>query len=403
MVMALRRARLVADLQPFERAAESFIVPQSGIYTKGRNNARTRKLRPSSPRFTSPSLSRIYNSPMLKIGAVQLKTPLLLAPMAGYCDLPFRLLCRELGGVGLASTDLLNCHSILRGAAGAMRLAATCEADQPLCMQLYGNSQDPLPEAARWALDHGAKIIDINMGCPVDKVAKKNGGSLLLCDVDSTVHLAERIVSAVAQHSSGRVPVTAKIRLGWDRTRIVAPQLARRLEEVGIAAITVHGRTTEQFFKGEVDLSGIADVVAAVRAIPVIGNGDITEPEHALHMMRITGCAGVMIARGAIRAPWLFRQTQRLLETGDAGPEPSRREKMQIILRHLDLLVQHAGERDAVLCLSRRIAWYGKTMGHIKPLKEALRLARNTQEMREALLRWLAYQDQFPSRKAVLA
>lgn len=322
---------------------------------------------------------------MLHIGPVQLETPLLLAPMAGFCDLPFRLLCRELGGVGLASTDLLNCHSILRGHPNAMKLAATCEADQPLCMQLYGNCQDPLPEAAKWAIDHGAKIIDINMGCPVDKVAKKNGGSLLLCDVDSTVKLAEKIVRAVEDHTSGRVPVTAKMRLGWDRSRIVAPRLAVALENIGIAAITVHGRTTEQFFKGEVDIHGIAEVVAAVKAIPVIGNGDITEPEHVIQMMERTGCAGVMIARGAIRKPWLFRQALELLETGAAGGEPTQLEKIQIIKRHLELLVEHKGERDAVQCLNRRISWYGKTMGHIKPLKEALRTARSTVEMLIAL------------------
>ena len=127
----------------------------------------------------------------MRIGHIQLETPLLLAPMAGYCDLPFRILCRELGGVGLASTDLLNCHSILKGHPRALHLAATAPADRPLCMQLYGNASDPLPDAARWAVDHGAIVIDINMGCPVDKVAKKNGGSLLLCDIDSTVRLAE--------------------------------------------------------------------------------------------------------------------------------------------------------------------------------------------------------------------
>ena len=297
---------------------------------------------------------------MLRIGPVQLETPMLLAPMAGYCDLPFRLLCRELGGVGLASTDLLNCHSILRGHPTAMKLAATCEADQPLCMQLYGNSQDPLPEAAKWAIDHGAKVIDINMGCPVDKVAKKNGGSLLLCDVDSTVRLAERIVNAVEQYSSGRVPVTAKVRLGWDRNRIVAPQLASRLEKSGIAAITVHGRTTEQFFQGVVDLQGIADVVAAVKAIPVIGNGDITKPADAVAMMRRTGCSAVMIARGAIRTPWIFSRAWRLLAEGDAGPEPSRLDKMKVILRHLDLILEHSGEIDAVRCLTRRFRGMGK-------------------------------------------
>lgn len=306
--------------------------------------------------------------------------------MAGYCDLPFRILCREIGGVGLASTDLLNCHSILRGHPAAMKLAATASADQPLCMQLYGNCSDPLPEAARWAIDHGAVIIDINMGCPVDKVAKKNGGSLLLCDVDSTVRLAEKIVAAVAHEN---VPVTAKVRLGWDRTRIVAPKLAAMLENAGIAAVTVHGRTTEQMFKGQADLDGIAEVVASVKSIPVIGNGDITEPQHVTRMMEYTGCAGVMIGRGAIRTPWLFRRAEVLLRTGIAGEEPTQVEKMRIIRRHLELLVEHLGEHDAVLCLSRRISWYGKTMGHIKPLKEAIRLAKTSAEMFAALDEWI--------------
>ncbi len=324
---------------------------------------------------------------MLRIGPVTLESPLLLAPIAGHTDLAFRLLCRELGGVGLASTDLLNCYSVLRGAATALDLAKTSPDDQPLCMQLYGNDQDPLPDAARWAVDHGAVVVDINMGCPVDKVAKKNGGSLLLCDPDRTARLAERIVRAVAQHTGGGggVPVTAKIRLGWDDSCIVGPRLARMLEDAGIAAITVHGRTTVQYFKGEVRIDGIAAVVSAVKSIPVIGNGDVREPEDVIAMMERTGCAGVMIARGALRTPWLFARALELLRTGVCLPEPTFEEKIRIILRHLDLMVEHEGERVAVRTLNQRISWYGKTMGHIKPLKERVRLARSAAEMRRAL------------------
>jgi nifR3 family TIM-barrel protein len=330
----------------------------------------------------------------LTIGAIRLASPLLLAPVAGYTDLAFRLLCRELGGVGLASTDLLNCHSVLRDRPRALELAATNETDQPLCMQLYGSAQDPLPEAAQWAVEHGAAIIDINMGCPVDKIAKKNGGSLLLCDVPSTVDLARRVVRAV----EGRdVPVTAKLRLGWSRDRIVAPELARRLEDIGIAAITVHGRTTEQRFKGMVDLAGIARVVEAVEHIPVIGNGDVTEPEHVTNMMRRTGCSGVMIARGALRAPWVFHRAAALLQTGAAAAEPTRADKLRVILRHLDLMLEHHGERIAVQTLNQRISWYGKTMGHIKPLKETVRLARTANEIRHVLLEWLARDEQRPT------
>lgn len=286
----------------------------------------------------------------------------------------------------MACTDLLNCHSVLREDPKALALAATNELDRPLCMQLYGNDRDPLPDAAKWAVDHGAAVIDINMGCPVDKVAKKNGGSLLLCDVEGTVRLAERIVNAVA---SVDVPVTAKMRLGWDAKHIVAPKLAARLEQAGIAAVTVHGRTTTQKFRGEASWPGIRSVVEAVQDIPVIGNGDVTEPEHVTAMMNATGCAGVMIGRGAMRSPWIFRQAFSLLEAGAEIDPPSRLEKLRIIHRHLELLLEHAGECGAVHCLSRRISWYGKTMGHIKPLKEAIRLADSTDKMSEHLTAWI--------------
>jgi tRNA-dihydrouridine synthase B len=329
---------------------------------------------------------------VLRIGPVQLQTPLLLAPIAGHCDLPFRLLCRELGGVGLACTDLLNCHAVLRGTAKSLDLAATAAEDQPLAIQLYGSDQDPLPEAGAWAVDHGARIVDINMGCPVDKVAKRNGGSLLLCDVDRTVRLTARVVDAVRQASGGRVPVTAKMRLGWDESCIVAPRLAASLERIGIEAVTVHGRTTVQMFGGQANWERIGEVVAAVDQIPVIGNGDVTEPRHALEMMRRTGCQGVMIGRAALRTPWIFRQASSVLDPGGPGAvvlEPSLVEKLQIVLRHLELIVAHKSAEEAVRCLRSRISWYGKTMGHVKPLKEEIRLATAVEPIREALRRWI--------------
>lgn len=324
---------------------------------------------------------------MLNIGDVQLATPLLLAPIAGHCDLPFRLLCRELGGVGLASTDLLNSRAVLKGTDRTLELAMLAPGDRPISIQLYGNAQDPLPEAARWAVDHGANVIDINMGCPVDKVCKKNGGSLLLCDPSSTVDLAERIVKAI-EHTG--VPVTAKLRLGWSDRQITAPLLARRLEEVGVQAITIHGRTTEQRFKGRVRLDGIASVVAATKSIPVIGNGDVTEPEHVARMIAHTGCDGVMIARGALRTPWIFRRAASLLETGVASPEPPLTEKLAIVRRHLELMLEHQGADAAARTMRQRISLYGKTMGHLKPLKERMRLANSLAELFDAIDEWRA-------------
>lgn len=327
---------------------------------------------------------------MLRIGPLTLETPLLLAPIAGHCDLSFRILCREQGGVGAAYTDLLNSRALLKGARKSVELAATNGLDQPCGMQLYGNWEDPLPEAALWAIDRGASLIDINMGCPVDKVAKKNGGSLLLCDVGSTVRLTERIVRAVERHSAGRNPVTAKMRLGWDPEHVVAPELAMSLEEVGVAAVTVHARYTVQFFSGQADWPRIAEVVSAVRRIPVIGNGDVTRPEHVPALMAAAGCAGVMVGRGALRTPWLFRQANQLLAQGMAGPEPTLEEKCLVIRRHIELLERYAIPAAGAESMRKRISWYGKTMGHIKPLKEAIRTAPDLAAMKSSVDAWLS-------------
>jgi tRNA-dihydrouridine synthase B len=323
---------------------------------------------------------------VLRIGPVQLDSPLLLAPIAGHTDLAFRIVCREQGGVGCAYTDLLNSRAILKETSRTLDLARTNEHDQPAGMQLYGNSDDPLPEAAIWAVDHGARIIDINMGCPVDKVAKKNGGSLLLRDCGNTTLLAKRIVDAVARHTNGRVPVTAKMRLGWDPEHKVAPILARQLADVGIAAVTVHGRYTVQFFSGEADWNAIGEVVEAVPQIPVIGNGDVTLPEHALELRRVSGCAGVMIGRGALRTPWIFRQAKALLDGAEPVREPSIADKLDVVLRHLALMQEYDGEDRALIRIRQHISWYGKSMGHVKPLKEAIRLATGFAVARDALL-----------------
>lgn len=287
--------------------------------------------------------------------------------------------------MGLACTDLLNSRAILKESRRTVELAATNGLDQPCGMQLYGNASDPLPEAACWAIDHGAALIDINMGCPVDKVAKKNGGSLLLCDVPSTLRLAEAIVRRVERHSAGRVPVTAKMRLGWDPDHFVAPELARRLEDIGIQAVTVHGRFTVQFFSGVANWDAIGEVVAAVRSIPVIGNGDVDSPLAALELRRRSGCQGVMIGRAALREPWLFRRALAALKGGVDSKPPTLNEKLACILRHVDLLRRYADPVPGLRCMQQRISWYGKTLGHAKPLKEAIRLAPTLDAVERAL------------------
>lgn len=312
---------------------------------------------------------------MLKIGNVTLATNLLLAPIAGYCDLAFRLVVRSIvgpsGGVGLACTDLLCPQALLSENQKSLWLAATCPEDKPVCMQIYGAEAGIMCEAARWAQDHGATTIDINMGCPVDKVTKKNGGSMLLCTPMSTVEIARAIVKSVS------LPVTAKIRLGWDDTQIVGPTLAPALADVGIAAITVHGRTTQQMFKPSVRLPGIAQVVEAVKrrhpSVPVIGNGDVKTAQDAKRMIEVTGCDGVMIGRGALAQPWIFREAAHLLKTGQELEPLPRADRARVVVAHFDNLLRMRGERIACNTLSQRISWYSP---HLQPwpgLRHAVR------------------------------
>jgi len=311
---------------------------------------------------------------MLTLGDVQLDTRVLLAPIAGHCDLAFRLTARACGGVGLAFTDLLCPHGVLKQNAQTRWLMATCDDDRPLGMQLYGNDADLMAEAARWAVDHGAATLDINMGCPVDKVTKTFAGSMMLCMPEQTLRVAERLVRTVGD----RVPVTAKTRLGYHAGERTGHALARRLIDVGIAGLTIHGRTAAQRFKGEADLGGIAEVVAAVRdagggRVPCIGNGDIRTPFDAQRMIERTGCDGVMIARAALQAPWIFRDTHALLSTGAIGDELTLRQRLAVVRQHFAHARRLRDDRYAVAKMRQWIAGYGRHLGPCKPLKEAVR------------------------------
>lgn len=314
----------------------------------------------------------------------------MLAPVAGYCDLAWRVVCRELGGVGLACTDLLSPQGVLRGTAHSLDLAMTNDLDRPLGMQLYGGDGAILAEGALWAVRHGATVIDINMGCPVDKVTKKDGGSKLLCDIERTVTMAESVVREVARATDSCVPVTAKLRLGWSCGEMVAPELAVCLARVGIAAITVHGRYAQQHFKGTVCRDGIRSVVDAVRAensgVPVIGNGDVVSASDALRMMNETGCDGVMIGRGSFSRPWIFRDAWAAQCSDAAGIiEPSEAEKLAIIRRYFGLMLEYRDERYALTNIRRRISWLGKALGACKPMRERIRLASDAGDVWRAL------------------
>jgi nifR3 family TIM-barrel protein len=288
--------------------------------------------------------------------------------------------------VGLACTDLLCPEGVLRENYRSMILSMTCPEDSPLCMQLYGANVERLCEAARWAEDRGADVIDINMGCPVDKITKKDGGSKLLCDPDNTLRMVERIIRVLR-----RVPLTAKLRLGWDDSCIVAPALAARLENAGIAMVTIHGRTTEMRFSGEARLDGIAQVVAAVKRIPVIGNGDIRRPEDAARMIQRTRCAGVMIGRGALSMPWIFRDTWSYLTTGEIPPPPTLTEKCDLMRRHFANLVQFRDVRVALIEFRKRVSWYAKTMHPCRMLRERMRLVQSADEFEQIIREFLEW------------
>jgi nifR3 family TIM-barrel protein len=293
----------------------------------------------------------------VQIGSLQLKTHLFLSPLAGYTNLPFRLVVREIGGLDLATTDLVNARSLLERNPKALKLIETCPADQPLAVQLFGSVPEEMRDAAAYLESIGVASVDINMGCPVRKVCRVGGGSAMMTELEKTASLVRGMVEAV------KIPVTAKMRLGWDDQNLTAPDLARVLEDAGAAAIFVHGRTREQGFGGSVNLAGIAAVVRAVRRIPVIGNGDVTTPEAAKMMFDETGCAGVSIGRGALYHPWIFLDTGHYLRTGQTPPEPSFEERVRVMRRHLALMVEVFGEEHGCRMFRKIGPWHSKRFG----------------------------------------
>src|SRR5215831_9956085 len=252
----------------------------------------------------------------MRIGQLTLSSNLFLSPLAGYTNLPFRLTVREVGGLGLATTDLVNARSLLEKNPKALKLIESSPADRPLAVQLFGSVPEEMRDAALLLESLGVAAIDINMGCPVRKVCRVGGGSAMMTELAKTAGLVRGMVLAL------KIPVTAKMRLGWDDQNITAPDLARALEDAGVAAIFVHGRTRQQGFGGTVNLTGIRSVAEAVKTIPVVGNGDVTTPEAAKMMLDETGCAGVSIGRGAFYNPWIFLDTRHYLDTGEVPAEP---------------------------------------------------------------------------------
>ena len=285
----------------------------------------------------------------LKIGSVELQNNIIAAPMAGVTDLPYRLILKDMGA-GLVTTEMVSAKAILYKNKNNAVILRTEEAERPVAVQLFG--ADPMiMSAMAERISEPFAIIDVNMGCPVPKIVNNGEGSALMKDPDQAYKVLEMMARVLKK------PVTVKFRKGFDDDHINAVEFAKMAESAGVAAITIHARTRQQMYSGKADWDMIRRVKEAVK-IPVIGNGDIFEPEDAARMIDETGCDGVALARGIKGNPWLVKRTAALLETGDAGSEPSTEEKKAMILRHTELMIKYKGEHMGILEMRKHLAWY---------------------------------------------
>jgi nifR3 family TIM-barrel protein len=308
-----------------------------------------------------------------------------LSPLAGFTNLPFRRIVRELGGVGLATTDLVNARGLLDGSPKSLALIESCPEDRPLAVQIFGNEPAVLRDCAQFLEARGVDAIDINMGCPVDHVTRNGAGASLMCHVDRTVTLVQTVVEAT------RLPVTVKMRLGWDDAQITAPQLAREFEQAGIAAVTIHGRTRAQGFSGSVNRAGIRRVVEAVERIPVIGNGDVRTVADAQRMLDETGCDGLSIGRGALANPWLFRQLVEWETTGEWSSAGTFDDRVGLLRRQFQFLAERHGTVRAVTLFRKMAHWYLKAMAVPAVLRNRFQLAATVDEWEAALATIVAH------------
>ncbi len=280
----------------------------------------------------------------MQIASLSIKNPFILAPLAGFTDLAFRLLCKEYGA-GLVYSEMISCHGLVFKQQNTIEMLDTCADERPVAMQLFGAEAKIMGEAAAILSDYPIDIIDINMGCPVKKVIKKGSGSALM----KTPQLAAEIIKAVVKNSS--VPVTVKIRTGWNHQQIIAADFAKMAEDCGAAAVAVHARTWSDGFSGLVDWPVIKEVKKAVN-IPVIGNGDVLCYDDGIKMMAETGCDGVMIGRAALGAPWIFSST--------INPQPSINLRLRALHRHLQLIEQYITDRSVLARSKNQAARYFK-------------------------------------------
>jgi len=309
----------------------------------------------------------------MRIGPYQLANNLVLAPMAGVTDRPFRQLCRQMGA-GLAVSEMVSANSLLWGSEKTKRRADHAGANEPRSVQIMGADPLMMAEAARYNADNGAQIIDINMGCPAKKVCNVAAGSALLRDEALVGRILDAVIAAVPE-----IPVTLKIRTGWDRDSRNGVTVARIAESAGIQSLAVHGRTRADGYTGEAEYDTIAAIKAAI-TIPVIANGDITTPEKAKLVLDHTGVDGVMIGRAAQGRPWIFREIHHYLTTGELLPEPSLPEVRDILLGHLHNLYAFYGEYTGMLMARKHISWYSKGQPHGAIFRQEVNRVTTTEE-----------------------
>ena len=316
----------------------------------------------------------------LKIGNVTLEQNIILAPMAGVTDLPFRLLCKE-QGCGLTVTEMVSAKAILYHNRNTEELLRTEPAEQPVAVQLFGSDPAIMAEIAAQVAEGPYAIIDVNMGCPVPKIVKNGEGSALMRDPRKAQAVLAAMVKAVKK------PVTVKFRKGFDEGSVNAVEFAKMAESCGVAAVAVHGRTREQYYSGKADWEIIRRVKEAVK-IPVIGNGDIFTPEDGARMLSKTGCDGIMVARGAKGNPWIFSRLNHYLETGELLPGPDGKEIREKILRHSRMLAQYKGEKPAMRQMRGHVAWYTKGLPNSAAMRNEINQVETMEELEDFLERY---------------